>query len=62
MKYIFLFITIQLVSFLLFLVGLPVCAVLAYGNFAKADATGRYHWPWSFWIWDNEEDGTCPKW
>lgn len=62
MKYLLLFVAIQLTSVVLTIVGIPVCAVLAYGNFAKADATGKYHWPWAFWVFDNEEDGTCPTW
>jgi hypothetical protein len=61
-KYTLLFVLIQLVSALLFLAGLPVCAVLAYRGIAKQDANGAYHWPWAFWLWDNAEDGTCPTW
>jgi hypothetical protein len=63
MKYVLLFILIQLVNIPLFIIGLPLCAVLAYGNFSRIDArTGNFHWPAWAWLWDNEEDGTCPHW
>ncbi len=53
MKYIPLFVLIQLVSAVLFIVGLPVCAACAF--------TGR--WPRWTWVWQNEEDGVIgPAW
>ncbi|MFI5397618.1 MAG: hypothetical protein ACHQ9S_18935 [Candidatus Binatia bacterium] len=62
MKYIPLFILIQLVSLVLTLVGIPICAALAYGNFSKPGRRGLWHWPKLFWLWDNEEDGVWCRW
>lgn len=59
MKYIALFILIQLVSLVLTIVGIPVCAVLAWGRFYHYDQ--KYHWPKWAWVWDNEEDGVAPS-
>ncbi len=63
MKYIPLFILIQIAAMILALIGLPICAVLAYGNFSHDYAhTGKFHWPQWAWLWDNDEDGTFPEW
>lgn len=63
MKYIPLFLLIQLVSAVLTLVGIPICAYLAWtdpGILTGTDA--KWHWPAWAWIWDNDEDGTMPVW
>ncbi len=58
-----LYLLIQPASGALLLVGLPICAVLAYCDLAHYDrAGGRWHWPAWAWPWDNEEDGTHPHW
>lgn len=62
MKYVPLFILIQLVSAVLTLMGVPICAVLAYGNFSDSQRWAVWHWPKWAWLWDNEEDGTAPFW
>lgn len=63
MKYITLFILIQLVSFVLTVVGVPLCAYLAYFHGYTYDASsGQSHWPSWAWLWDNEEDGILPTW
>lgn len=67
MKYIALFIAIQIVAFVLGLIGVPICAALA---FAKLSAVGAlrppapqlWHWPRWAWVWDNDEDGVDPPW
>jgi len=62
-RYVALFLLIQSISLVLTLIGIPVCAVLAYGSFAKYDSVSRlWHWPRWAWIWDNFEDGTAPRW
>lgn len=61
--YIALFGFLQVVSLVLALVGVPICAFLAWGDFAKYDSkTGLWHWPQWAWLWDNEENGTYPEW
>ena len=63
MQYIALYVLIQLVSLVLTIVGLPICAVLAYGRFWTYDLSrDAYRYPRWAWIWDNEEDGTLPYW
>lgn len=63
MKLIPLFILIQLTSLLMFFVGIPVCAYLAYCHGYTFDpTTGESHWPQWAHIWDNEEDGILPHW
>lgn len=63
MKYVLLFIVIQVIAFLLAIVGLPICAVLAAGGCALVDPnTSLYHWPKWAWLWDNDEDGVYPHW
>lgn len=60
MKYIPLFILIQLVSLVLQLVGLPVCAYLALCGNWRTQNNQPLHFPKWAWIWDNQEDGVCP--
>lgn len=63
MKYVATFIAIQLVSLVLSVIGLPVCAALAYTDSYSYDIhADTYHWPKWAWLWDNEEDGVCPHW
>jgi hypothetical protein len=65
LKYIPLFILIQLVSAVLFVIGVPLCAALAYSKRWTYDIhRDTYHWKggrWT-WLWDNQEDGTLPYW
>ena len=61
MRYIPLFILIQLVSLVLAIIGIPVCAALAYLQCAKP-RDGKWHWPRWAWIWDNDQEGTMPDW
>lgn len=56
------FVLIQFASLVLSIMGIPICAVLAWGGVAKQGEGGLYHWPRAFWIWDDAEDGTCPTW
>ncbi len=56
-----LFLIIQLASLVLTVLGVPVCAVLAYGEFSRP-VNGAWHWPRWAWIWDNDIDGVCPHW
>lgn len=64
MRYVLLFLLIQLVSLLLTIVGIPVCALLAIEpSVLPPDSKGLYHWFLPiFWLWDNEEDGVAPTW
>ena len=63
LKYLALFALIQVASLVLTLVGIPLCAVLAYGNFSnERTAVDVFHFPAWAWLWDNEEDGTIPRW
>lgn len=56
MKFIPLFVLIQLASLLLFIPGLLVCA------FAPWHITeGKGHWPTLCWLFDNKEDGIFGK-
>lgn len=64
MKYIPLFTLIQLVSLVLTVLGLPICAALALGANYKCGPPGsKWHFApnWA-WIWDNDEDGIAPHW
>jgi hypothetical protein len=61
LKYIALFLAIQLVSLILVILGVPLCAALAYLHGGDFDGT-HYHWPRWAWLWDNEEDGVAPAW
>lgn len=63
MKYLPLFIAIQLASLVLTVVGIPVVAALAaVGAFYYDVQHDRVHFPLWAWIWDNEEDGVCASW
>lgn len=61
MKYIALFIAIQLASLGLTIIGVPVCFALAYLECSKPSG-GMWHWPKWAWIFDNKEDGVWPGW
>jgi hypothetical protein len=52
MKYVLLFVLIQLVNIPLMLAGVPICAVLA-----AIQPESSTHYPKWAWIWDNEIDG-----
>jgi hypothetical protein len=67
MRYVPLFIAIQLVSLVLVILGVPICAVLAL---AAVETTQErrgpqradmppviWGWPSAFWLWSNDEDG-----
>lgn len=71
MLYTLLFIVIQMASLVLTVVGIPICAMLAYlklSNTASSIATStapsivQYHWPRWAWLWDNNEDGVAALW
>lgn len=74
MKYIPLFIFIQVVALILAITGLPVCAYLAYvygrRRMWRARATagadggtpGNWHFPAWAWVWSNDVDGVDPSW
>ncbi len=63
MKYLPLFLLIQLASLVLTVVGIPVVAILAGFQWVHFDhAEQTWHWPWWAWIWDNREDGVAPVW
>lgn len=59
--YIGLFLMIQVVSLILTIIGIPVCAVLAYGKFSRP-ISGKWYWPKWAWVWSNDEDGVWPHW
>lgn len=62
MKYIALFVLIQIASLVLQIVGLPICLYLAlYGAWrTKVPTMIPLHFPKFAWLWDNEEDGIMP--
>lgn len=60
MKYIPLFLLIQLASLILTVAGMPICLGLSF--FVKANWAGPTYFPAWAWLWDNEEDGVCPPW
>lgn len=63
MKYLPLFLLIQLVSLVLTVVGIPVVAALAAAGAYQLDRQRETaHFPLWAWIWDNEEDGVIPEW
>lgn len=62
MKYIPLFILVQAVSLVLTVIGIPICAVLAYSHYSDLGPDMKWHWPAWAWLWDNNEDGTMPWW
>ena len=57
MRYVALFILIQLASLVLTLVGIPLCALLAVLEEWEI-AHGKPQWV-GFWLWSNERDGIC---
>ncbi len=61
MKFLPLFIAIQLASLVLTVLGIPICALLAACNLFELDGALGAKWHWSLdpltWIWDNEIDG-----
>jgi hypothetical protein len=64
MKYIPLFILIQLVSLVLTIVGIPVIAALSlfdavqWAGVDGSEQWARWHWKFKWaWIWDNDVDG-----
>jgi hypothetical protein len=62
MKFVPLFIAIQLASLLLTIIGLPVCALLAFSHdwrMTVSPISGRsiLTWPRWAWVWSNDEDG-----
>lgn len=63
MKYIPLFLLIQIISLVLQVIGLPVCLYLAaFGKWRDLgfNAPSIDHFPKLAWIWDNDEDGIYP--
>jgi hypothetical protein len=60
-KWILLFIAIQIVALILALVGLPIVALLALAHaWEKPGITAQWHWDVAAaWPWDNEVDGIC---
>lgn len=52
----------QMVNLLAAIIGVFVCAYLAYGKKAVKSADGKWHWPHWAWLWDNQEDGVMPAW
>lgn len=61
MKWIALFIAIQIVALVLALVGIPIVGLLAYLRiWEKPAIAAQWHWASrAFWLWDNEIDGIC---
>lgn len=61
MKWILLFIAIQIVALVLAVVGLPIVGLLSLLQaWDKPAIAAQWHWPSrAFWIWDNDEDGIC---
>ena len=68
MRYVLLFIAIQLVSWGLFVPGFLICAILAWTNawqMTRSPVNGMTIWVWRwgrkwwqpFWLWSNDEDG-----
>lgn len=74
MKYILLFIFIQLAALVLAVLGLPICGWLAYvygrkrmwrskgGTGADGGVPGNWYFPRAAWLWSNDEDGVDPSW
>lgn len=67
MRYVALFILIQLVSLILAIVGAPICAALSLlraWHLERSPVTGELIdvWPKLFWLWSNSEDGVLPHW
>jgi hypothetical protein len=48
----------QLLALVLFIIGLPVCAIGAALPLRYDIMTDQYHFGWrGFWLWDNDQDG-----
>jgi hypothetical protein len=68
MKYVFLFIAIQIVALILAIIGLPICALLSLMRLWKptySEITKKIVFTWSpewAWLWSNDEDGILPPW
>lgn len=65
MRYVLLFAVIQLVSLVLLIIGIPVCAGLAYTKSWSFDIRAQKVGGWSpswAWLWSNEEDGVFAHW
>jgi hypothetical protein len=62
LKYLPLFLLIQAVSLVLGIIGIPICAALAYTkSWTYAINMDQHHWKWKIvWLWDNDEDGIAP--
>lgn len=60
MKYIPLFVLIQVVSAYMMDLGLLVCLALCFT--VKPAYAGPTHFPSQAWLWDDDEDGVCPPW
>lgn len=65
--YIALFVVIQAVSLVLAILGLPICAFLAFrGKFNTGnnfdDTQHIQSFPTWAWLWSNDEDGVYPFW
>lgn len=58
--FVLLYVVIQLVSLALLLIGIPICAWLAYSGRYRLGKDDKFHFPWWAWIWDNAEDGVLP--
>jgi hypothetical protein len=65
-KWILLFIAIQIVSLVLTVLGIPICAILALAcaattksaRFPQPPAMAAiWGWPRPFWLWSNDVDG-----
>jgi len=72
MKYVPLFVLIQIVNVPLFLMGLPICLVLSilhawHDQICAVKTSAVYGktiqvWPALFWLWSNDEDGVLAGW
>jgi hypothetical protein len=60
LKYILLFVLIQLVSLVLAIIGIPVCGLLTAAGLMHLGADNKAHFPAWAWLWDNNEDGVSP--
>jgi hypothetical protein len=65
--YVLLFAAIQAAAAVLFIVGVPVCALYAYllpNRRTKSRTTGLpiMSFPKWAWVWSNDEDGVYPPW
>jgi hypothetical protein len=58
MKYIALFIALQIVQIPLTILGIPIVGALAAAG-AFHLVNGQWHFHTDFWLWDNDQDGVC---